>query len=126
MATKSDHKMSSKVELMLPMLDDVINNLQTKIEEGEALIKNRPIKKPLYDEWEGATREILKISAPLDPTLVDRFIVCGSYGSVQQKTNEAFSENHRAMSIYDKIRIVDFHLNVLKKIKKKPELILDN
>ena len=126
MATKIDHTIGSSPELMLPILDDVINLLQMKIEEGEVLIKNRPVKKAAYDKWEGGTCEILKKSAPFDPSLVNRFISCGSYGTFQQKANEAFWENHRAMSVYDKIKIVDYHLNMLKKIQKRPELILDN
>jgi len=45
---------------------------------------------------------------------------------IQKKSNKAFWENHRAMSIFDKIRILEYHLSALKKIKNKPELILDN
>ena len=113
-------------ELMLPIIDDVIHHLQAQIKEGENLIKNRPIHKKAYDKWEGATCRILEKSASFDPTLVSRFLKCGSYGSFKKKSNEAFWENHRAMSIYDKIRIVEYHLSELKKIKHKPELILDN
>lgn len=126
MAAQSEMRMSSASEFMLPILEDVINDLQIQIQKGEALITNRPITKSEYKHWEGSTCRILEKSVLFDPTLVDRFLGCGAYGSFQKKSNEAFWENHRAMSIYDKVRIVDYHLNTLKKIKNRPDLMLDS
>jgi hypothetical protein len=126
MAKKHQPHNKNTPESVLPLIDDIIAMLHQQIEKGESLIVNRPIPESDYEYWETRTTTILKKSSPVDPTAVNRFLACGAYGDSHRKSNEAFWENHRAMSVYDKIKIVDYHLHLLKKIKIRPELILEN
>lgn len=100
------------------MIDTIIKMIGKQIEEGELLIKNRPIARDSFENWEKATCKVLKKSAPIDPVAMNRFLGCGTYGDDPQKSDKAFREIQYAMSIYDKIRILDYHISMLKREKK--------
>ena len=97
---------------------DTINNyirrLKKNVAIGEELLRHRPIQKGIYDNWDNTICDILKKSSLIDPMAVQRFLSCGKNGCIQKKSNEAFWENHRAMSVYDKLRILGYHLNTLE------------
>jgi hypothetical protein len=108
------------------MLDTIISLIDRQIEQGEMLIRNRPVTRDVFENWEKSTCKILQKSASIDPVAVDRFLGCGAYGDLRTKASESFWETHRAMSIYDKIRILDYHQELLKREKKWTKSAVEN
>lgn len=95
-------------------ISDALNLISIQIQKGKDYIKNRPIQKELFENWENTTIKILEKTAVFDPTVIERFMLCGKYG-VFEKSNTAFLENRRAMAIYDKLNILEYHINILNK-----------
>lgn len=118
MASRNKTRTSTR-QLFSPVaIDGMIKKIDKQIMHGERLIKNRPITRDSFESWETATYKILKKAEPIDPLAPNRFLECGIYWDNGSNPDGNVHETQYAMTVYDKIRILDYHLGMLKREKK--------
>jgi hypothetical protein len=96
-----------------------IDLLKEQIQIGKDLLRNRPINETSYSAWENHTHTILKKSAGIDPLGMQRFSLCGLQ-QPKKGVNEAFRETKRAMTVYDKLSILEYHVHQIQKEVESP------
>ncbi|MFO7964462.1 MAG: hypothetical protein R6U50_11110 [Desulfobacterales bacterium] len=115
MAAQTTH---TNTEFSLTAIDTIIHRIEKKIREGELLLKNGSINRESLECWEHSACLLLKKSAHMDPVVVNRFLYCGTFSDTTGYTGKSFPKTRCAMSLYDKIRILDYHIGMLKREKK--------